>query len=157
MLASFNYDPQTHGTGAVICSLNQEQVATLLDAVHRCPSGTTWMPKLTVFHGQTATVTLEEGKPLSHNRIYTLAEGIGYSIPECSTPMRTGLSLTVCPMVSADQKSMRVRMNWESCSEQQGTIPLNFGSKVRLESYKDGKPTGPAEVELREKKARSTN
>jgi hypothetical protein len=138
------------GLGAMLATLNPAQAGTLLKSVMGDTAAEVLqLPKMAVFHGQTATVAAEEETP-AHDRVYTLADGVGYSIPDSTKERRIGVGVTVCPLVAADRQSVRVRLCWEDCSQLPGKVTLGSGSKVTLKSFKDGEPAGPATVELRE-------
>jgi hypothetical protein len=138
------------GPGAMLATLNPVQAGTLLKSVMGDKTAEVLqLPKMAVFHGQTATVAAEEERP-AHDRVYTLADGVGYSIPDSTERRRIGVGVTVCPLVAADRQSVRVRLCWEDCSHLPGKVTLGSGSKVTLASFKDGEPAGPATVELRE-------
>jgi hypothetical protein len=138
------------GPGALNATLNPVQAGMLLKSVMADKAAEVLqLPKMAVSHGQTATVAAEEERP-AHDRVYTLADGVGYSIPDSTERRRVGVGVTVCPLVAADRQSVRVRLCWEDCSQLPGKVTLGSGTKVTLASFKDGEPTGPATVELRE-------
>src|SRR5262249_31591090 len=84
------------------------------------------------------------------NRVYTHSDGIGYAVPDTQSAKWSGTSVTVCPVVSADGKSVRVRLSWKHATVLPDIVTLNSGSKMKLDSFKDGRPAGPVEVEFRE-------
>lgn len=147
-LQKFGIDTESRGVGAVIGSLPGRHAGMFCDEVAAAPAATVLrLPKATVFHGQKASLVVGEEKPALTDRVFTLADGIGYAIPESMPATRhTGVSVGLCPLVARDRKSMKVRLSWETCQEQPGTITLNAGGKVTLATFKDGKPAGTADV-----------
>src|SRR5262245_54513492 len=94
-----------NGPGSLVGLLTGEQAALLLTRITGETAGrVAHLPRLSVLHGQTASMMVGEEKPVVHNRIYTLAGGVGYDIPEKVIPKMCGVGVTVCPIVSADGK-----------------------------------------------------
>jgi len=67
-------------------------------------------PKLTLFNGQTATLTVSESAPFVSNVTATVQNGLVLFTPTV-TPLTTGVSLTLQAVISGDRRFVRLSLN----------------------------------------------